>query len=99
LSVSAAGDLALIRRHEMAIKRLQDQGSYAPYLSSYLFDVKQAKNPSTTETVSQWFRDDLNPFHKEEVEKILTAPLLPAGRKIAMPVPWRDHRFWGRGRQ
>jgi hypothetical protein len=28
LSVSAAGDLALIRRHEMAIKRLQDQGGY-----------------------------------------------------------------------
>ena len=74
LSVSAAGDLALIRRHEMAIKRLQDQGGYAPYLSSYLFDVKQAKNPSTTVAVSQWFRDDLNPFQKEAVEKILTAP-------------------------
>lgn len=74
LSVSAAGDLALIRRHEMAIKRLQDQGGYAPYLSSYLFDVKQAKNPTTTEKVSQWFRDDLNPFQKEAVEKIITAP-------------------------
>jgi hypothetical protein len=74
LSVSAAGDLALIRRHEMAIKRLQDQGGYAPYLSSYLFDVKQAKNPSTTESATQWFRDDLNPFQKTAVEKILNAP-------------------------
>lgn len=74
LSVSAAGDLALIRRHEMAIKRLQDQGGYAPYLSSYLFDVKQAKNPTTTERVSQWFRDDLNPFQKDAVEKIIAAP-------------------------
>jgi hypothetical protein len=74
LSVSAAGDLALIRRHEMAIKRLQDQGGYAPYLSSYLFDVRQAKKPSTTEPVTQWFRDDLNGFQKEAVEKILTAP-------------------------
>lgn len=74
LSVSAAGDLALIRRHEMAIKRLQDQGGYAPYLSSYLFDVQQAKKPSTTESVTHWFRSDLNPFQKEAVEKILTAP-------------------------
>ncbi|MCY4746833.1 AAA domain-containing protein [Pelomonas sp. UHG3] len=74
LSVSAAGDLALIRRHEMAIKRLQDQGGYAPYLSSYLFDARQAKKPSAKESITHWFRDDLNPFQKDAVEKILTAP-------------------------
>ncbi|SMF53727.1 AAA domain-containing protein [Pseudogulbenkiania subflava DSM 22618] len=74
LSVSAAGDLALIRRHELAIKRLQDQGGYAPYLSSYLFDVRQAKKPSADESITHWFRDDLNPFQKEAVEKILNTP-------------------------
>lgn len=30
LSVSAAGDLALIRRHEQAINKLRDQGGFAP---------------------------------------------------------------------
>lgn len=74
LSISAAGDIALIGRHEKAIKRLQDQGGYAPYLSSYIFDAKQAKNPATVEKVSSWFRDDLNQFQKEAVEKILNAP-------------------------
>lgn len=74
LSVSATGDLALINRHEQALKRLQDQGGYAPYLSSYLFDARQAKNPTISEPVTQWFRDDLNPFQKEAVNKILSAP-------------------------
>lgn len=74
LSVSAAGDLALINRHEQALKRLQDQGGYAPYLSSYLFDARQAKNPTTYEPITQWFRDDLNIFQQEAVNKMLSAP-------------------------
>jgi hypothetical protein len=74
LSVSAAGDLSLIKRHESAIERLRDQGGYAPYLSSYLFDVKQARVPSSLEPVTDWFRDDLNHFQKEAVQKIIAAP-------------------------
>ena len=74
LSVSAAGDLALIRRHEQALKRLQDQGGYAPYLSSYLFDARQAKSPTSFEPIIDWFREDLNIFQQEAVNKILTAP-------------------------
>ncbi|MFJ5452433.1 DEAD/DEAH box helicase [Pectobacterium jejuense] len=74
LSVSAAGDLALIRRHEQALNRLQDQGGYAPYLSSYLFDARQAKKPTAFEPITEWFRDDLNTFQQEAVNKILSAP-------------------------
>ena len=74
LSVSAAGDLSLIARHERAIIRLRDQGGFAPYLSSYLFDVKQARVPERIDPVTDWFRDDLNPGQKEAVQKILSAP-------------------------
>lgn len=74
VSVSAAGDLALIRRHEWAVKRLQDQGGYAPYLSSYLFDAQQAKKPPNNQSITRWYRSDLNPFQKDAVEKILNAP-------------------------
>lgn len=74
LSVSAAGDLALIRRHEQAINKLRDQGGFAPYLSTYLFDITEANRPETIETVQEWFRDELNPFQKQAVEKILAAP-------------------------
>lgn len=74
LSVSAAGDLALIRRHEQAINKLRDQGGYAPYLSSYLFDIKEANRPATIEPVKEWFRNDLNTYQQRAVEKILAAP-------------------------
>lgn len=74
LSVSAAGDLALIRRHEQAINKLRDQGGFAPYLSSYLFDIKEANHPTTMEPVTEWFRNDLNTFQQRAVEKILAAP-------------------------
>ena len=74
ISVSAAGDLALIGRHEKAVRRLQEQGGYAPFLSSYLFDAKQARVPPKVEHLSAWFRDDLNASQKEAVEKILAAP-------------------------
>jgi len=74
LSVSAAGDLALIRRHEQAINKLRDQGGFAPYLSSYLFDIKEANHPIAVESVTEWFRKDLNSFQQRAVEKILAAP-------------------------
>ncbi len=74
LSVSAAGDLALIRRHEQAINKLRDQGGFAPYLSSYLFDISEANHPATIESVTEWFRSDLNEFQQRAVEKILSAP-------------------------
>lgn len=43
LSISLVGDLALIERHRRAVKNLQqNEGCYAPYLSSYLFDIENA---------------------------------------------------------
>ncbi len=74
LAVSAAGDLALISRHKKAIDRLRDQGGYAPYLSSYLFDIGQANTPKDIPVITDWFRDDLNASQRQAVEKILAAP-------------------------
>lgn len=74
LSSTSAGDVSLIKRHESAINRLRDQGGYAPYLSTYLFDVKQARLPAQLEPIADWFRDDLNAYQKEAVQKILAAP-------------------------
>lgn len=74
LSLSAAGDFALIRRHEEAINRLRDQGGYAPYLSAYLFDIGQANLPAEITSISRWHRTDLNEFQREAVAKIVSAP-------------------------
>ncbi len=77
LAISATGDMALIHRHERAIQRLRDQGGYAPYLSSYLFDVTQARVPEETdaqEAPLAWHRLDLNPSQRNAVRKVLAAP-------------------------
>lgn len=74
LSVPAAGDISLINRHKRALDRLRDQGGYAPYLSSYLFNVREANVPETIEPVTEWFRRDLNPPQQDAVAKILAAP-------------------------
>lgn len=74
LSVSAAGDLSLIQRHQKAVDRLRDQGGYAPYLSSYLFDVRQANRQSVVPPITDWFRSELNESQRRAVEKMVAAP-------------------------
>lgn len=74
LSISLAGDLSLLRRHELAVGRLRDQGGYSPYLSAYLFDVKQARGPQSPGQEPTWLSPDLNPPQREAVRKMLDAP-------------------------
>lgn len=74
LSISLAGDLSLLRRHEQAVGRLRDQGGYSPYLSAYLFDVKQARCPQSSGQEPAWLSPDLNPPQREAVRKMLDAP-------------------------
>lgn len=74
LSISLAGDLSLLRRHEQAMTRLRDQGGYSPYLSAYLFDVKQARCPQCPGPEPAWLSSDLNPPQREAVRKMLDAP-------------------------
>lgn len=45
LSISTAGDMSLIKRHQQALRQLQEQGGYAPYLTDYLFEAAQVSVP------------------------------------------------------
>lgn len=74
LSISTAGDMSLIKRHQQALRQLQEQGGYAPYLTDYLFEAAQVSVPPRLEPVTKWTNDKLNPAQKEAVVKILSAP-------------------------
>ncbi|EOX4126846.1 AAA domain-containing protein, partial [Vibrio cholerae] len=74
LSISTAGDMSLIKRHQQALRQLQEQGGYAPYLADYLFEAAQVSVPQRLEPVAHWSNDKLNQAQKEAVVKILSAP-------------------------
>ena len=73
LALCALGDMALIRRQLGALERLERQGGYAPYLSSYLFDIRAAHRPEQLVEVDEWFFDELNDDQKTAVRKMLSA--------------------------
>ncbi|WP_204581177.1 hypothetical protein, partial [Cronobacter sakazakii] len=54
LSISTAGDMSLIKRHQQALRQLQEQGGYAPYLADYLFEAAQVSVPQRLEPVAHW---------------------------------------------
>ena len=76
LSLSIVGELALVNRQRTALKRLQEQGGYAPLLSSYLFDIQAANQPADLIPIpdDRWFRKDLNNDQKLAVRKMISAP-------------------------
>lgn len=74
LSVSMAGDLSLLRRHDQAVKKLREQGGYSPYLSAFLFDVTQAREAAAIVPPEGWLNQRLNDPQKQAVAKILAAP-------------------------
>jgi len=75
LSISLVGDLALIERHRRAVKNLQqNEGCYAPYLSSYLFDIENANRPDEIPEITEWENKSLNDKQKSAVQKMLAAP-------------------------
>ena len=75
ISISLVGDLALIERHRRAVKNLQqNEGCYAPYLSSYLFDIENANQPDEIPEITEWENKRLNDKQKSAVQKMLAAP-------------------------
>ena len=75
ISISLVGDLALIERHRRAVKNLQqNEGCYAPYLSSYLFDIENANRPDEIPEITEWENKSLNDKQKSAVQKMLAAP-------------------------
>ena len=55
---------------------MQQQSGYAPFLSSYLFDIKAANTPAEVRPIAddQWFRSDLNDDQKQAVRMMIRAP-------------------------
>ncbi len=75
LSISLLGDLTLIKRHRRAVKNLmQNENCYSPYLSSYLFDIKNANQPDEIPEITEWQNKNLNTNQKSAVQKMLAAP-------------------------
>ncbi len=75
ISFSLVGDWALIKRQERHIRNLkQNENCYSPYLSSYLFDISQAKEPRQIQEVDHWYNEQLNPAQQSAVKKMLSAP-------------------------
>ena len=76
LALSAVGDLSLVRRQRRELEQLQQQSGYAPFLSSYLFDIKSANVPAALAEIpdGQWFRKDLNDDQKLAVRKMISTP-------------------------
>ncbi|WML88730.1 AAA domain-containing protein [Thiothrix subterranea] len=75
ISISLVGDLSLVGRHRRAVNNLrQNEGCYAPYLSSYLFDITNANQPAEIPEITEWENQSLNEKQKSAVQKMLAAP-------------------------
>ena len=76
LALSVIGDISLIGRQRRELDQLQEQSGYAPFLSSYLFDIKEARSPKALEDISdeQWTQPGLNDDQKLSVRKMISAP-------------------------
>lgn len=75
LCISLVGDLALVGRHRRAVNNLQqNEGCYAPYLSSYLFDITNANQSTEIPEITEWENQHLNEKQKSAVQKMLAAP-------------------------
>ena len=76
IALSAAGEFALIRRFEKAIKDLQDGNCYSQTLINWLFDVKKAAVPvNEAPQITEWANPRIaeNENQKQAVEKALNA--------------------------
>ncbi|WP_104760934.1 DEAD/DEAH box helicase [Helicobacter cetorum] len=75
VALSLLGDIALNRRHKIAIRDLkQNQNCASPYLSTYLFDIQNANTPKEIEKIKEWHNPNLNESQKIAIEKLMNAP-------------------------
>jgi superfamily I DNA and/or RNA helicase len=72
--VSAVGDLSLIKRQSKILNKLELESGYAPFLSSWLFDIKKASIPTSETEIDTWLMDNINDDQKRAVQVMLDAP-------------------------
>lgn len=71
LALSVVGDISLVRRQRTELQQLQEQSGYAPFLSSYLFDIQAANEPLELKSIpeGQWLQSSLNDDQRLAVQK------------------------------
>ena len=75
LSISAVGDESLLRRLKKTLDTFSTEGSVAaPFLSSYLFDISQARLPNQQHAIEEWQNPNMNDAQKQAVQTMLDAP-------------------------
>ena len=76
LALSVIGDISLVRRQRAELQQLQEQSGYAPFLSSYLFDIQAANEPEELKNVpdGQWLQSSLNDEQRLAVQKMISTP-------------------------
>lgn len=76
LALSVVGDISLVRRQRTELQQLQEQSGYAPFLSSYLFDIQAANEPLELKSIpeGQWLQSSLNDDQRLAVQKMISTP-------------------------
>lgn len=73
-SVSLFGEMSLLQRQKAALNKLAETSGYAPFLSSWLFDIEQANLPQISPEIDHWLLDGINEGQQRAIHKILGAP-------------------------
>ncbi len=74
LTVSLIGDFTVLQRQQQALETLELQSGYAPFLSSWLFEIENAHTPQLATPVNDWLMQNINEGQKRAVKKMLNAP-------------------------
>jgi hypothetical protein len=75
LRICQRGDTSLIDRMKQTIEEFSKNGSTAaPFLSSYLFDISQARLPARSRPIETFLNPDLNEDQKRAVQLMVDAP-------------------------
>lgn len=74
IATSLIGDLTVLQRQASAIFELELQSGYAPFLSSWLFDIEAANTPQIATPIEHWLTRNINQDQQQAVKKMLEAP-------------------------
>jgi hypothetical protein len=74
LANSVIGDFTVLFRQQQAMDMLERQEGFAPFLSTWIFDIRKAAIPDEPVSVAQWFMPNINDDQKKAVIKMLSAP-------------------------
>ncbi len=72
--MSLLGDFVVLYRQQQALESLEMQSGFAPFLSSWLFEIEKAHTPQIAPAVPDWLMPNINEGQKKAVIKMLSAP-------------------------